>query len=271
MSLHLVLALPISDYIIALFIAYMYNRGVAVSTVRTHMSAITFSHKILGLPSPSESFLVCKLLKGFSNIRRTSDERFPIMLPVLQKILHVIPCISESLYQNKLFSAMCSTAFYAFLRCSEMCVSPHNLRFDQITITPNQSFLITFRNFKHNTSGKPFTVKIVAKPNFCPVSIVSEYIAYRGSKPGFLFCLANDAPVPRHLFNKWFTSVCKLLQLPCNHYKIHSFRIGAATSALLAGKSEKEIQLLGRWSSTAFNKYLRLAGIVSLWYPLQIH
>lgn len=40
-------------------------------------------------------------------------------------------------------------------------------------------------------------------------------------------------------------------------YKGHSFRIGAATSAASMGISEQNIQVMGRWRSGAFKKYIR--------------
>ena len=40
------------------------------------------------------------------------------------------------------------------------------------------------------------------------------------------------------------------------HYSGHSFRRGAATSARLAGLSDSEIMLLGRWKSDAYRLYV---------------
>ena len=42
------------------------------------------------------------------------------------------------------------------------------------------------------------------------------------------------------------------------HYSGHSFRIGAATAAAQAGLEDSTIQLLGRWSSGAFLRYIRM-------------
>ena len=39
----------------------------------------------------------------------------------------------------------------------------------------------------------------------------------------------------------------------------HSFRIGGASAAASAGVSDSVIQILGRWSSDTYRRYLRLS------------
>ena len=42
-------------------------------------------------------------------------------------------------------------------------------------------------------------------------------------------------------------------------FKVHSFRIGAATAAALSGESDAQIRAAGRWTTDAFKKYIRIA------------
>ena len=42
----------------------------------------------------------------------------------------------------------------------------------------------------------------------------------------------------------------------------HSFRIGGATAAASDGISDSTIQILGRWSSDAYRRYLRFSDTV---------
>ena len=53
-------------------------------------------------------------------------------------------------------------------------------------------------------------------------------------------------------------SIMEALKLKKHHYNTHSFRIGAAASALLANISDTNIQMLGLWQSNAFQCYIRL-------------
>ena len=48
------------------------------------------------------------------------------------------------------------------------------------------------------------------------------------------------------------------LGLPQDDYAGHSFRIGAATSAALAGVEDSTIQALERWQIAAFLQYIRM-------------
>jgi hypothetical protein len=42
------------------------------------------------------------------------------------------------------------------------------------------------------------------------------------------------------------------------NYKGHSFRIGSVSHASSTGVSDEHIQLMGRWNSNAFKKYIRI-------------
>ena len=260
--------LPLSQHIVALFTAYLYERGFAPNSIRSQLSAISYSHHLQALPNPTESFLVSKMVKGISELFPESDDRYPITLPILHSLIHVIGKIAPSNYERALYSAMFATAFYGFLRCGEMCASPHTLQFAQLSLDSvgHKHFNLKFDKFKHSKPGKPFFIQINSKQDspYCPVTILLSYMRYRGSFPGPLFCYMDGSPVSRARFTKQLQLCLNIMKLPTAHYKSHSFRIGAATSALLQGKSESEIQLLGRWSSSAFKKYMRLASINSI-------
>ena len=46
-------------------IAYMFNFHYAPSTVTTYISALGYSHKLLGFPDPSKVFYASQILKGY--------------------------------------------------------------------------------------------------------------------------------------------------------------------------------------------------------------
>ena len=61
------LNLPVKPDLLILFIAHLYCRGYASSTVLTYISAIAYVHRLAGLPDPTESHLIKTALKGYVN------------------------------------------------------------------------------------------------------------------------------------------------------------------------------------------------------------
>ena len=102
--------------------------------------------------------------------------------------------------------------------------------------------------------------------DLCPVVAVLNYIVQRGEQPGPFFHFSNHTPLTKARFT---TKVCDALAavgVDRTSYSGHSFRIGAATTAAMAGVADSVIQALGRWSSAAFLGYIRtpreqLAGV----------
>ena len=92
----------------------------------------------------------------------------------------------------------------------------------------------------------------------CPVAALLAYLAIRPLTPGPLFLLESGSPLSREAL---VASVCHTFTtagLDVSRFNGHSFRIGAATTASLAGILDSTIKALGRWKSTAFNRYLQL-------------
>ena len=133
--------------------------------------------------------------------------------------------------------------------------------FDDVAIDNvlNPSFLkIRLKASKTDSFRRGVDI-VVGKLNnkLCPVSAMLAYLAVRGNGPGFLFRFHDG----RLLTNNCFVDAIRaaLLQLGLNpkNYVGHSFRIGAATTAGACGLSDSTIQMLGRWSSSAYLVYIK--------------
>ena len=107
------ITLPISPPNLALFIAYMYDRHYAPSTVTTYVSALVYCHKLSGFPDPTKAFCIVQMLKGYGKLGSRLDSRLPITLPILNRILESSDEICHTPYDSCLFRAMCSLAFFA--------------------------------------------------------------------------------------------------------------------------------------------------------------
>lgn len=94
------------------------------------------------------------------------------------------------------------------------------------------------------------------KPPLCAVESLLAYLVIRGDGPGPLFLLQSGQPLTRPLLTNWLKEILTLAKVPGN-YSSHSFRIGAATVAARNGIPDHLIRLLGRWSSSAYLRYIR--------------
>jgi len=82
------------------------------------------------------------------------------------------------------------------------------------------------------------------------------YLASRGDVPGPLFLFQNGQPLSHALLTDWLRQILASTNIPSN-FSSHSFRIGAATVAAPNGVPDHLIQALGRWSSSAYQLYIR--------------
>lgn len=172
------LRLPLSTASLALFISFLDTRKMAPSTILSYLSAIGFVHKMWGLHDPAKAFIIQKLLTSLSR-RKSCDIRLPISKPILHNIINSLQHTNSSAAQHILFSAMFLTAFYGFFRISELAaksgcstvVQYENLRL-LTSAGKIHSAKITIRNFKHNTTNRPFDIVITGNDCLpcCPVA-----------------------------------------------------------------------------------------------------
>lgn len=261
-------SLPISPHMLALFIAYMYDKNYAPSTVSSYVSALGYSHKFLGFPDPTKAFFIIQMIKGYTKLGSRVDSRLPITLPILHRIIESSSQLAISRYSCCQFQAMCSLAFFAFLRVGEMTITSHNqgnspLQVHQLVKLLDNTqrvvaFKVVFHNFKHNYNQRTFSIVIHRQQVFCPVQFLLGYLTLRGDRPGPLFVNLDNSSVSRRSFTDLLSLSLKSCGLSPQLYKSHSFRIGAASFAADRGMSDAQIRALGRWKSNAFLKYIRI-------------
>ena len=91
----------------------------------------------------------------------------------------------------------------------------------------------------------------------CPVKAMVLFVTERGCSLGPFFHKASGETATK----SWFVGKVREILAKCglnqSDFAGHSFGIGAATTAALAGIEDSAIQVLGRWHSTAFLRYVR--------------
>ena len=73
--------------VLALFVAFLYDRQYSPSTVYTYVLALGYSHKLYGFPDPSKAFFIVQMLKGYGKVGLRLDSRLPLSLPL--SVMHI--------------------------------------------------------------------------------------------------------------------------------------------------------------------------------------
>lgn len=246
------------------FIAYSSLNNRAPRTVKLYVSGIGFHCKLKNVEDVTQKFIVRKLLNGLERSVSMKDSRLPVTLDLLHKILSVLPVICLSKYEEIMFKALFTTAFFGFMRVSEPVASNKNSISEHVLLTQNiavdSGFLRVFiSSSKTDQQGKGVSLNIpVVKGQCCPVTAVQQFMRIRPPYSGPFFCHFSGQPVTRYQFSAVLKKALSSLGIGNLNIRSHSFRIGAATEAALAGLPDKEIRILGRWQSSTFKSYIRI-------------
>ncbi|KAK2863779.1 hypothetical protein Q7C36_002933 [Tachysurus vachellii] len=88
------------------------------------------------------------------------------------------------------------------------------------------------------------------------VLLMAFYGFLRARMEAPLFTMEEGKPMSRSWFASRFRLLCQYCGLPPEGYSAHSLRIGAATTAA-SSTSVSTLKTMGRWSSAAYERYLR--------------
>ena len=171
------------------------------------------------------------MLKGYGKLGSRLDTRMPITLPILRSILQQTPTICGSDYRTCLFTAMCTTAFFGFLRVGEItCCPPSSavLQLDQVVPLLNNlgnivGFKLTFANFKHSYNQRAVSITLHRRSDVCPVQSLLVYLSRRGVSNGPLFCTEDGRAVSRQHFTEYLALIFRTCGLDPTKYKATVF------------------------------------------------
>ena len=264
---------PITVEKVTLFVAFLGNQSLAVSTIESYIAALRF-FRILSDPSClTPSFhtpyinLLIRGIKRTNATRKAAHVRLPITITLMQRIKQSL-AVNPHSYENVLLWAACCTGFFGFLRCAEF-LTPDDAPFD-----PQVHLLLSDLTYRHTAIPPHFEVHVKASKTdqfrqgaaivlgatgseLCPVAALLDFLGKRGESPGPVFINANMTPMRRRQFVSKGQEALTLAGVRGSNFNGHSFRIGAATSASQAGIPETTVKILGRWRSMAYQQYIR--------------
>ena len=223
-------------------------------------------------------------------IRRTQGpspriRREPITPAHLRTMLDFLNTARFSQHDRCMWKCVIITAFFGMLRVSEY-TTPSNTAFESgvhlastnITLSP-QMATIRIKALKTDPFRSGMIVRLYAiQDPLCPVNALREYLNLRSRLPaGPFFVLSNGDHLTRPHVAAFLT-----ISFPAAvNINTHSFRIGGASTAASSGVPDSIIQIMGRWRSDTFKRYLRLddrilrgwsatmakANVVTTWKP----
>ena len=261
------LPFPLTELHLEFFITSIARR-LAYRTIKVYLCGLQY-HSILRGHTLRMSNMprLYYLLRG---IRRTQGSSFtrhpraPITIIQLHRIITFLQHSSFPLQDQLMLTSAVTLAFFGLLRVSEYtCHSRHQfysqttLLFRNVTIAPSRN-LVAVRIKCSKTD--PFRTGCIIRigstgGQLCPVGALLRYSNIHPFPIGPLFIFANGFFLTR----SHITNLLRLSLPDVPHINTHSSRIGGATAAASAGIPDSTIQTLGRWSSDAYRRYLRLS------------
>ncbi len=265
---------PVSELTLCYYSSYLAKKGLAPQTIKSYLAALRNSQISMGLPDPRDQSslpLLKRVQAGISRIRLQSGKTGArVRLPITTHIMAGLRNAWQgSTHEDKdLLWAVACTAFFGFFRLGELLPSSTStwmaetdLAWGDVAVdslTSPSMVQVHLKKSKTDPYGQGADVVMgVTNTAICPVKAMCQFLQVRGAAAGPFFVLKNGSALTKPAFIEMVRTALQAMGLPPHQYAGHSFRIGAATTAALAGLEDSLIQTLGRWHSTAFLSYVR--------------
>ena len=280
-ELHMYMSIPLSQDNVLIYTAYLLNRGLKSSTISSYLAGLRQLHMSQGTSIPNiRSDIVSQILKGKTNLDAFSPNPRPKRLPVTPSVLRLIKIeLKKSLIpksDKRLFWLVSTLAFHGSFRMGEL-LCKNSSSFDPHTTLLGNDITLKYSRFnntdvnilsisvKSPKTGKPNSITIVdvfpTNNDLCPIKAFNKWTAcspsFNESLPAFR--LSSGLPLTSKVLNvKLKTWLTKYLNFNIGYISGHSFRAGIPSVLGSLGFEDHDIKQVGRWSSAAFQVYLKL-------------
>ena len=248
--------LPAAEATVCRYLAEQAEEN-KVATLARRVASISQAHQAAGLASPTQSLSVRATLKGIRR-KKTSltTEKAPVLVADLRKM---VDTLGDSL-MGKRDRALLLVGFAGAFRRSELV----SLNVADVTFDPN-GLTIRLRRSKTDQEGEGRKVGLPYGSNLatCPVRALQEWLSAGSIIEGALFVGINRHGTPQGRLSACAVAlivkkVVAAAGLNPDLYAGHSLRAGLATSAAMAGVSERSIMnQTGHKSVMMVRRYIR--------------
>ena len=261
----------------ALFCAHLIEGGAQSQTVKSYVSAIKGVLKDDGYTSWNDDKV---LLSTLTRACRLENDRLYCRLPIQKGLFELLlfevkRLLPGQFYLQTLYRALFCLAYYGLMRIGELASSEHAVKACNIHIGTNKDkiLVILYTSKTHGINCFPQKIKITAvKPKWknqkihnnliCPFDTVRNFLKIRG---GYLdnlenfFVFRDKSPDQANQVRVILKTCLERLNLNPSIYNTHSFRAGRTIDLWKYNSySIGELKQVGRWSSSAVYKYLKL-------------
>ena len=254
---HALCPLPAAPETVAGYIAECAGR-LKVGTIQRRLNAIAEAHKATGLDSPTSAGLVRNTLKG---IRRTLGTASAQKSPTLTDDIRAMVEATGAGLIGARDRALILLGFAGAFRRSELVgldIADCVFGKDGLTVTLRRS------KTDQDGAGRKVGIPYGSNPETCPVRTVQTWLEQANADAGPLFRSINrhGQVAAGRLSGIDVARIVKKLaeraELDAAKYAGHSLRAGHATSAAIAGASERSIMnQTGHRSVQMVRRYIR--------------
>lgn len=255
-------SLPAEPETVALYLAQLADTC-KTATVSRRMAAIAARHKACGLESPA-SMRHGAVASVWQGIRRTNGVAQNAKAPVLVEDLRAMVRSLRPGVIGTRDRALLLIGFAGAFRRSELVA----LQFEDVQFT-SDGLVVTLRRSKTDQEGEGRKVGIPygSNPDTCPVRALKEWLETAAIESGPLFrSITRHGRIGASMSGCAVALVVKQYASDAGLERAsvagHSLRAGLATSAAIAGASERSIMnQTGHRSAQMVRRYIRDASL----------
>ena len=259
--------LPATVNSLASWIAELSTKRVKADTIKGYLTGVRSAHVDMGFENLSvfQNPQLQRIIAGSRRLRGEADtkERCPITKDIL---LQLLPHFNRHTKRGATLQAAFCLAFAAFLRVGEFTYTAKDLEDEEFAkwfLTRRSVRLyedhleLTLPASKTDPFRQGITLTVAAtNDEACTVRALRHLFQQWPAAPTSpLFESEAHSPFTRDTVTSSLRQALRSEGIQ-GHYSGHSFRRGAATSARLAGLTDDEIMLLGRWKSDCYRLYI---------------
>ena len=254
--------------------ATFLSHYMAPSSIMNYLSALWGQLRLLGLPSHEQDIRLRHTLRGIRRLAKSPGTgRHPLALEELRSMFMEINTL---LPLDFAFWVAVSLAFRGLFRKSHYTLSPHTLRWRDISIYPDHVLIRVASSKTDQFSTHGHRVLLNASPGsfLCPVFWLSEMArAHSPLESDYVIRVPGPSGLAP-LSYRWFNYKLKLLAarigLDPSTVSSHCLRHGGASFMAAQGSDLIDIRARGGWSSSAIFTYLHHADSTLLQQDLLV-